>query len=177
MQKDKKQTNILEDILYSKILLLSRNKLFYTRLQLVDSFQNRIHLIFLHISFLNIKIKQTNQQRDYKEFFQKIFDLIFRKIEQNMREIGYGDITVNKNMKSLVKTFYNILLNCENYKNKSKNFKNMFFTKYLEQIDIKKSSLNPLLIDYFDKYEAFCFDLSPDSVLKGELNFNYKYNI
>ena len=29
------------------------------------------------------------------------------------------------------------------------------------------------IIDYFNKYEAFCFDLSPDSVLKGEINFKY----
>ena len=29
------------------------------------------------------------------------------------------------------------------------------------------------LIDYFDKYEAFCFDLSLDSVLKGELKFKF----
>ena len=33
-----------------------------------------------------------------------------------MREIGFGDTTINKNMKFLVKTFYNILFNCEKYK-------------------------------------------------------------
>ena len=35
-----------------------------------------------------------------------MFDLIFTKIEQNMREIGYGDTVINKNMKFLVKNFY-----------------------------------------------------------------------
>ena len=47
-----------------------------------------------------------------------MFDFIFNKIELNMREIGYSDMTINKNMKFLVKIFYNILLNCENYKKK-----------------------------------------------------------
>jgi len=98
---------------------------------------------------------------------------MFQKIEHNMREIGYGDVVVNKNMKSLVNTFYNILLKCENYKEKGLDFKNIFFFNYLEQIDKKKLSINPLLIKYFDKYEAFCLDLSPDSVLKGDFNFNY----
>ena len=47
---------------------------------------------------------------------QNIFDFTFNQIEQNMREIGYGDIAVNSKMKNLVKSFYNILLKCENYK-------------------------------------------------------------
>ena len=83
-----------------------------------DTFQNRIILIFLHISFLFIKLKQRDKSQLSKVFFQKMFDFIFNKIELNMREIGCGDMMVNKNMKFLVKIFYNILLNCENYKKK-----------------------------------------------------------
>ena len=111
--------NKQEDILYNNILLLSRNKLFYTKFDLIDTFQNRIHLIFIHISFIFIKIKQNNKNQIYKIFYQKIFDFIFNKIELNMREIGFGDTTINKNMKFLVKTFYNILFNCEKYKKMS----------------------------------------------------------
>jgi len=33
---------------------------------------------------------------------------------------------------------------------------------------------NSALIKYFDKYHSFCLDLCSDSVLKGELIFNYK---
>ena len=91
-----------------------------------------------------------------------------------MREIGYGDMTINKNMRFLVKIFYNILLNCENYKKKNLKNKNSFFLKYLTQNADKKSINNIELVEYFDKYQAFCFDLSSDSVLKGDLNFNYK---
>jgi len=91
-----------------------------------------------------------------------------------MREIGYGDMMINKNMKFLVKIFYNILLNCENYKKKNVKNKNLFLLKYLSQNENKKSTINIELIEYFDKYQAFCFDLSSDSVLKGDLNFKYK---
>ena len=52
------QNNAQENILYNNILLLSRNKLFYTKFDLADTFQNRINLIFLHISFLFIKISK-----------------------------------------------------------------------------------------------------------------------
>ena len=78
-----------EDLLYNNMLLLSRNKLFYTKLNLADTFQNRINLIFVHISFLFIKIKQSKNNHFYKAFYQNLFDLIFKKIEMNMREIGH----------------------------------------------------------------------------------------
>ena len=169
-----KQIKSPENKLYNKIFFLSRNKLFYTKLSLIDTFQNRIYLIFLHISFLFIKLKQNNKNQFYKVFFQKVLDLIFDKIALNMREIGYSDMMINKNMKFLVKIFYNILLNCENYKKKNVKNKNLFLLKYLSQNENKKSTVNIELIEYFDKYQSFCFDLESDSVLKGDLNFNYK---
>jgi len=156
--------------LYNNILLLCRNKLFYTKFDLIDTFQNRINLIFVHISFIFIKFKQNSE---LKKFQQELFDLIFKKIEVNMREIGFGDTTINKNMKFLVKNFYNILLECEKYKkmnfsNKSNFLRDSFKSNNLNNTD------NKGIIDYFNKYEAFCFDLSLDSVLSGELKFNYK---
>ena len=140
----------IEDKLYNKILSLSRNKLFYTKMSLNDTFQNRIHLIFLHISFIFIKIIILKKNVFYKKFYQDIFDLIFKQIEINMREIGYGDIAVNKNMKFLVKNFYNILLNCENYNKKTLAEKNAFLLKYLLlNISSVDHDNNPL-VGYFD---------------------------
>jgi cytochrome b pre-mRNA-processing protein 3 len=167
------KTNTNEVILYNNILLLSRNKIFYTKFALADTFQNRINLIFIHISFIFINFKQKKEKNVFKKFQQKLFDIVFNKIEVNMREIGYGDVSVNKKMKFLVKSFYNILLKCENFKNESEKTKKNFFSEYLEFADDDKSSNNTAIIEYFKKYETFCFDLKSDSVLKGELNFNY----
>ena len=77
-------------------------------------------------------------------------------------------------MKFLVKTFYNILYICEKYKEMNTDDRNESLNKYLELNYVKNSTNNKGLIEYFDKYEAFCFDLNPYSVLKGELKFNYK---
>ena len=169
-----KQINTHEDRLYNNILLLSRNKLFYTKFDLNDTFQNRINLIFIHTSFIFIKIKQNNKDQMYKTFYQKFFDLIFNNIETNMREIGYGDTTINKDMRFLTETFYNVLLHCEKYKIMKTKEKNIFFNKYLEQNNIKNITNNKDIIEYFNEYAAFCFDLASDSVLKGELKFNFK---
>ena len=168
---NKKQTTEIK--LYNKILSLSRNKLFYTKFCLDDTFQNRINLIFLHISFLFIKSKEKKQSQSYHVFFQKSFDLMFNKIEINMREIGYGDMNVNKKMKFLVKFFYKVLLDCESYKKKSLIAKTLFLSNYLTLNKEQKSAYVNELVKYFDKYQAFCFDLSSVSVLSGDLDFKY----
>ena len=62
----------------------------------------------------------------------------------------------------------------EKYNEKSVESKKEFFLKYLRQNNDKKHQINDFLIEYFNKYEAFCFDLSADSVLRGDLIFNYK---
>ena len=173
MSKYIEHINTQENTLYNNIILLSRNKLFYTKFGLIDAFQNRIHLIFIHISFIFIKIKQNNKNKMFKIFYQKLFDLIFNNIELNMREIGYGDTTINKSMRFLTKTFYNILLHCEKYKKMNEEEKKVFFNKHLAQNNIKNNANIKHIVEYFNKYEAFCFDLSSDSVLQGELKFNY----
>lgn len=174
MFKKLKQTYFQEDKLYNNLVALSRNKILYTNFDLKDTFQNRINLIFIYTSFLFIKLKAKKKDQHLSEFLQKTFDLIFKKIELNMRELGYGDVSVNKNMKLLVKDFYRILLKCENFDLDDIKTKNLFLTKYLELNNNKKSHDNVSLIAYFDAYKAFCVDLRSDSVLKGDLNFKYK---
>ena len=126
MINNSNKNKVYENKLYNKILFLSRNKLLYTDFCLNDTFQNRISLIFLHVSFLFIKIKDNNENLKYKSFYQNMFDFIFKKIEENMRELGWGDVTVNKKMKDLVKIFYSILLNCVKYRENTRSVKNVF---------------------------------------------------
>ena len=88
--------------LYNKLVELSRNIFFYKEMKLNDNFESRIMLIFLHLSIIILNSK--------KEFPQKIFDNIFQNIEYHLRELGYGDVSVNQKMKTLNKIFYDILL-------------------------------------------------------------------
>ena len=163
-----------ESMLYNKILLLSRNKLLYTDFNLKDTFQNRINLIFFHSSFLFIKTKHQKSNFKYKDFYQKMFDFMFKKIEQNMRELGWGDVTVNKKMKQLVKDFYNILLTCEKYQSENTSSRNLILHRYLQHNKKQNYPNNKDLTEYFDKYLSFCIDLTQDNVLKGDLNFEFK---
>ena len=117
------------------------------------------------IALKNKEIEKNNQQ--------DIFDFFFKQIELNCRELGYGDVTVNKKMKSLIKLFYEILMQCENWKqlqidNKNNLLLNFFSNNYDNKILTNK------LVNYFDKFALFIEDISLNSITKGVFNFVYK---
>ena len=117
-------------------------------------------------------IALKNKESD-KNNQQDIFDFFFKQIELNCRELGYGDVTVNKKMKSLIKLFYEILMQCENWKqlqidNKNNLLLNFFSNNYDNKILTNK------LANYFDKFAFFIEDISLNSITKGVFNFVYK---
>ena len=84
--------------LYNKLVELSRNKFFYRETDLPDTFESRILLIFFHLGIIfNSKKKGATNKKNNQE----IFDSIFINIENHIRELGYGDVAVNKKMKIL----------------------------------------------------------------------------
>ena len=95
MFKNSKKINSQEDTLYNNILSLSRNKLFFTKFDLTDTFQNRIYLIFIHISFLFTKLKHDNQKAIYKIFYQKMLDLIFISVSPYPISHMFNSILLN----------------------------------------------------------------------------------
>ena len=80
--------------LYIILLNLSRNKFFYSKLKLEDVFETRLFLMFFHFSILMICFKKKG-----KKFNQKTYDVFFHNIENNLRELGFGDVTVKFNTK------------------------------------------------------------------------------
>ena len=85
-----------ENNLYIILLTLSRNIFFYKNIKLPDNFETRIYLMFIHFSIILIIFKEKGQK-----FSQKSYDLLFHNIENNLRELGFGDVAVNAKMKSL----------------------------------------------------------------------------
>ena len=101
--------------LYNTLLNLSRNKSFYSKIGLKDIFETRIYLMFFHFSIIMIIFKKKE-----RKFNQNEYDALFHNIENNLRELGYGDVAVNKKMKHLNKILYDILLKIESNKNSQK---------------------------------------------------------
>ena len=92
-----------------------------------------------------------------------------------MRELGYGDVSVNTKMKLLNKIFYDILLKILK-KTDASNINNKITTVYLTSTDLKKTENINKLTHYLQCFYDFCFDMDHNSVLKGRINFNYLKN-
>ena len=59
-------------------------------------------ILFFHLSFL-LKVYKNNVS---KKELQNFFDYFVRQIELSIREIGYGDATINKKMKEYVNLLF-----------------------------------------------------------------------
>jgi len=155
--------------LYNKLVELSRNIFFYKDILLKDDFETRINLVFLHFSLILIIFKKKKI-----DFPQNIFDNIFLSIEYHIRELGYGDVTVNKKMKILTRVFYDILLKVNKPRSEDFETNNNILTTYFDLPDTNNSVLIDKLAVYFNSFYNFCFELKADNMLKGQINFKYK---
>ena len=131
--------------LYNKLVELSRNIFFYNKITLKDNFETRINLIFVHFCIILIVFKQKK-----KECPQKIFDNVFLNIEYHIRELGHGDVTVNKKMKTLTRIFYDILLKINQSKSVSFATNNKILKTYFDDSSVNNSILIEDLSVYFN---------------------------
>ena len=155
--------------LYNKLVELSRNIFFYKNLALKDNFETRIILIFLHFSIILILFKNKKKNK----FPQKIFDNVFLNIEYHLRELGYGDVAVNKKMKVLNKIFYDILLKLNSKKSDKFEISKNLIKKYLLE-DIKnRDEFIDKITKYLESFYDFCFVLDDNIMLKGEIDFKF----
>ncbi len=157
-------------ILYNNLLELVRKKELYIQYDIEDSFTARIFLIFFFTSFLLIRLKKLPNS---KKVSQDIFDNIFNHIELNTRELGFGDVYVNKKMKLLTRSFYNILLECEKYeKTKHNEFTNFLSSSFYSNKNEKRQS-SEKLAKFFNVFNEFSSKLTLESIKKGDIKFNY----
>ena len=151
--------------LYSTLLYLSRNFYFYNKINLKDTFETRIYLMFIHFSLILIIFKKKKIN-----FSQFNYDNLFYCIENNLRELGFGDIAVNKKMKDLNKILYDILLKINKSSDKLIINKNLVL-KYFKDLDNSNFNKYKLFEQYFVNFYDFCFELSPENMIKDAIKF------
>ncbi len=132
--------------IYNNLVKLTRNKNLYDPTSDKESFSDRLIIFFFHFSFF-LKLYKNQSS---KEELQKLYDYIFKQIELSIREIGYGDATVNKKMKNYVNLMYVIIDKVELWDSLDLTSKSKFFSEFIDTH--KKSSF---FVSYFDKYSIY----------------------
>ncbi len=145
---------------------MSRNIFFYKDLSFKDTFETRVYLMFFHYSIILIISKKKQYKTD-----QKNYNNLFYSIENNLRELGFGDISVNKKMKDLNKIFYDILIKLNNGKKDLRLNKDIFI-KYFKNLAQNGDNLKKCEM-YFKRFYEFCFDIPPQYMIERLKDFRY----
>lgn len=158
--------------LYNTLIYLSRNIFFYKKIILPDTFETRINLIFFHFSIMLIVTKNKDEKFD-----QILYDNLFHNIENNLRELGLGDVTVNKKMKEFNRILYDILLKINSSQNKKEKFDISYnlVNKYFSDFNDINGIKFILFRKYFLNFYEFCFELPIKNMVREAQNYKFKY--
>ncbi len=97
-----KQKNGLAKDLYASALTNARKEIFYHKYCIPDTFDGRFDLLLLHIFII---LNRAMGRDDYRQLSQDIFDVMFKDMDQTLRERGIGDVGIPKHMKKMMKAF------------------------------------------------------------------------
>jgi len=143
---------------------LSRNKNIYYSFTNKDTFSDRLLIFLFHLAFFFKNYKSKIDQK----YIQNFYDYTFRQIELDIREIGYGDQSVNKKMKTYINMLYSIIEKIHNWENYDKNDKLKIFNLYIENKDN-----NQKIVDYFEKYYVYLTKISLNSFIKSVIEHKF----
>ena len=150
--------------IYNNLVNLTRNKKLYQNLSQNDTFSDRLTILLFHFCFFLKRFKSEIS----KDEMQKTHDFFFRQIELSVREIGYGDASINKKMKNYVNFFYDLLTKIDKWDDEVHNSKSLILQNYF-----KNTKDISFFADYFDKYWEFLLKSSFNSFLKGVINAKF----
>ena len=144
--------------LYNKLIELARDKNLYKDFKKQDEFSDRLifFLIYFALFFKSFK------NEDNKEILQNIYDFIFRQLELSIREIGYGDQSINKKMKDYLNLFHDMIDKFHFWEDLSKDKKEKILQSY-----ISNSENAGILLDYFENYLVYLKKNTLNSYIKS----------
>jgi len=144
--------------IYNNLVNLTRNKNLYKDFKYQDTFSDRLIFFLLHFSFF-LKIYKVNND---KKLLQEIYDYIFRQVELSIREIGYGDQSINKKMKDYLNLFYGMIDKIHDWDNLTIESKRILLENFLDN-----ATNTEYLVEYFEKYSLNLVNNTLNSHIKG----------
>ena len=126
-----------------------------------DTFSDRLIFFLLHFAFFLKVYKENND----KKLLQEIYDFIFRQVELSIREIGYGDQSINKKMKDYLNLFYGMIDKIHSWDELDTESRNSILVNFLDN-----SSNIEYLVKYFENYRSNLKNNTLNSYIKGVVN-------
>jgi cytochrome b pre-mRNA-processing protein 3 len=94
--------------LYGTIVAQARVPAFYLAFGVPDTPEGRFDLLVLHLALVCRRLGRAAgpEQAAARALSQGVFDMFCRDMDDNLREMGVGDLTVPKTMRKLGEAFY-----------------------------------------------------------------------
>jgi len=146
---------------YNNLINYTRNKELYKSLLRKDNFSDRLTLFLLHFSFF----LKNYKNEENKIILQEIYDFNFRQLELSIREIGYGDQSINKKMKDYINLFHSMVSEIHFWNDLSRAQKIEMFSTFLS--DFKEIDD---ILDYFELFNDNLSKKTLNSYLKSVSN-------
>ena len=146
---------------YNNLINYTRNKDLYKHLNREDNFSDRLTIFLLHFSFF-LKNFKTEEN---KIVLQEIYDFNFRQLELSIREIGYGDQSINKKMKNYINLFHSMVSEIHFWDNLSRSEKFDKISNFLNEFDNIDH-----LVDYFEQFNLNLSKKTLNSFIKSVIN-------
>ena len=89
--------------LYGMIVAQARSPVFYRDYAVADTVNGRFDLLLLHTVLV---VGRLMREEEGKAAGQALFDLFCSDMDDNLREMGIGDLSVPKHMKRVGEAFY-----------------------------------------------------------------------
>ena len=150
--------------IYNTLVNLSRNKSLFSIFTVKDTFSDRLLILLFHFAFFLRRYKNNTD----KEYLQKFYDYFFRQIELSLREIGYGDVSINKKMKDYINNFYSILDKINDWDNLDNEKKGEILGFYYK---LKDNHLE--IVNYFNNFEIYLSKTTLKSFTKSVINHKF----
>lgn len=90
--------------LYVAIVAQARRPEFYLRAAVPDTLDGRFDLLALHVFLVLHRLRAEGVRTEV--LAQNLFDLMFFDMDQNLRELGVGDMSVGRKVKAMAKALY-----------------------------------------------------------------------
>ena len=147
--------------IYNNLINYSRNKELYKSLDKKDTFSDRLTIFLLHFSFF----LKNYKNEENKIILQEIYDFNFRQLELSIREIGYGDQSINKKMKDYINLFHSMVSEIHFWNDLSS-------TQKIEKFSIFLSDFKEIehLLSYFELFNDNLSKKTLNSYLKSVSN-------
>ena len=147
--------------IYNYLINYTRNEQLYSSLNRNDNFSDRLTLFLLHFAFFLKNFKNEEN----KEVLQKIYDFNFRQLELSIREIGYGDQSINKKMKVYINLFHSMVSEIHFWDDLNRE-------KKIEKLSIFLNDFKKIdnFVDYFEDFRENLTKKNLNYLLKGVIN-------